>query len=418
MLAIVVMTKNADFFNTLTPSEQADFLAYQQEKQQHINERQQRLIPTLTDEILQAFVDYQHPKLNLSHNPTNLTNPYWQWVIQHQLNPYDILDVIPNINPALAEKRNFGEYSPTDTLPPLWSFQRMGQSCTLLPDGRAVLIGGEFDDFYDPNFCIFNDVVVKHPDGKIEIFGYPSHIFPPTDFHTATLIGDEIFIIGSMGYFDQRCYEQTPIFKLNIHTFKIERVESRNHIGWINEHTATAKDGQIIIQNGRVFDNDHSPMRENINTWAFNPKTLIFKNISQLKWQGFWVHRKDLDYLVIDDLKSFITNQQIFPDKDNSEMLAHLTEKIGKQPDFALLEQLFCPPLAHEVATDDNDIFNTVTIWIDDIKVRYVIDYQYIQVYVEGLLSDEKLELLQVNLCHKLSKLENSPCEVKPLSLQ
>lgn len=411
------MTKNDDFFNTLSPKEQADFLAYQQAKPQQTNQRQQRLAPTLNDEILQAFVDYQFPKLHVSHNPTNLTNPYWQWVIKHQLSPYDILDIIPNINPKLAEKRHFDEKSPTDKLPPLWSFQRMGQSRTLLPDGREILIGGEFDDFYDPNFCIFNDVVVKHPTGEIEIFGYPSHVFPPTDFHTATLIGDEIFIIGCMGYSDARFYEQTPIFKLNIHSFKMERVASRNHIGWINKHSATAKDGQIIIKAGRVLDNEHSPMRENINTWAFNPKMLIFKNISQLQWQGFWLHRKDLDCLSVNHFQMLMHNQFHATDYDNQQILADLVEHLGKQPDFSLFEQLFNPPLTHEIETLENSEFDTITIWVDDIKVRYVIGDIYIQVYVEGLLSGEKLELLQVNLCHKLSKLENSPCEVKSLIL-
>jgi hypothetical protein len=34
--------------------------------------------------------------------------------------------------------------------------QRFGQSLTLLPDCRAVQIGGEHEDWYDADFCIYN----------------------------------------------------------------------------------------------------------------------------------------------------------------------------------------------------------------------------------------------------------------------
>lgn len=56
---------------------------------------------------------------------------------------------------------------------PVWSFQRFGQTLTVLPDGRRIIIGGEHEDAYDPDFCIYNDVTVLHPDGRIQIFGYP-----------------------------------------------------------------------------------------------------------------------------------------------------------------------------------------------------------------------------------------------------
>lgn len=42
---------------------------------------------------------------------------------------------------------------------------------TRLPDGRVVFI--------------YNDVVVWHPDGALDIFGCPLDVLPPTDFHTA-----------------------------------------------------------------------------------------------------------------------------------------------------------------------------------------------------------------------------------------
>ena len=68
----------------------------------------------------------------------------------------------------------------------IWCADRFGQSITFLPDRRIIQIAGEHEDSYDPDFCIYNDVLVHHPDGTIEIFGYPEADFPPTDFHTAS----------------------------------------------------------------------------------------------------------------------------------------------------------------------------------------------------------------------------------------
>lgn len=80
-----------------------------------------------------------------------------------------------------------------------------------MPDGRAVHIGGEHEDYYDPDFFIYNDVTVVGPDGSIKIRGYSRGVFPPTDFHSATLAGDAILIIGRLGYPDQRVAGRTPV---------------------------------------------------------------------------------------------------------------------------------------------------------------------------------------------------------------
>ena len=43
----------------------------------------------------------------------------------------------------------------------MWNADRFGQSLTALPDGRFVQIGGEHEDGYDPDFFIYNDVIVQ-----------------------------------------------------------------------------------------------------------------------------------------------------------------------------------------------------------------------------------------------------------------
>ncbi len=105
----------------------------------------------------------------------------------------------------------------------------------MLPDGCIILIGGEYEDFYDPDFCIYNDVTVIHPDESIDTYSYPKAIFPPTDFHTATLVGTStdahIIIVGSLGYLEDRQYSHTPVYCLNLNNFKIQQVATRNSMG-------------------------------------------------------------------------------------------------------------------------------------------------------------------------------------------
>ena len=90
----------------------------------------------------------------------------------------------------------------------------MGQPSVTLPDGREVYIAGEHEDHYDPDFYIYNDVVVMDGD-QCDILGYATDIFLPTDFHTATLVRDEIILIGNLGYPEDRDPTTTQVFRLN-----------------------------------------------------------------------------------------------------------------------------------------------------------------------------------------------------------
>ena len=124
---------------------------------------------------------------------------------------------------------------------PVWCAQRFGQSMTFLPDGRIVQIAGEHEDHYDPDFCIYNDVFVHGVDGSIAIYGYPESVFPPTDFHTATLVGGSVYVIGSLGYQGTRRFGETPVYRLDVRTFAIERLGPTGEApGWIfGGHRAT-----------------------------------------------------------------------------------------------------------------------------------------------------------------------------------
>lgn len=174
-------------------------------------------------------------------NPQNLNLKFWLEMIKSDSSAWKARD--------LFSKKNVFKDSP------VWCFSRNGRTTTILDDGRIIEIGGEHEDSYDPDFCIYNDVVVFHKDGKIEIYLYPELVFPPTDFHTATLVDGGIYIIGNLGYYDSRKSGVIPVFRLNINSLKIEKiVTTGNKPGWINRHKAKLIDGnKIEISGGKKF---------------------------------------------------------------------------------------------------------------------------------------------------------------------
>ena len=83
------------------------------------------------------FVEWRSPRLGRA-NPEPMDNPVWVWLIR------------TGINAWLATEAYDGP-SAMDAGPG-WCFDRYGQSSTELPDGRVVLIAGEHEDGYDPDF--------------------------------------------------------------------------------------------------------------------------------------------------------------------------------------------------------------------------------------------------------------------------
>lgn len=122
---------------------------------------------------------------------------------------------------------------------PVWSFRRFGRTATRLADGRWVLIAGEHEDHYDQDFCIYNDVTVIHPGGKVDHYIYPTEVFPPTDFHTASLVGERIILIGNYSYPHMRHEGVTQVLSLDLASFAITRLDTRGERpGWISSHDA------------------------------------------------------------------------------------------------------------------------------------------------------------------------------------
>src|SRR5258708_2223735 len=108
--------------------------------------------PALKPEL---FMQWRTPRFGRA-NPERMNNPVWEWLIRSRLSAYQAGQRFKGPSPMRAG--------------PGWCFDRFGQSSTNLPDGRTILIAGEHEDYYDPDFYIYNDVVVLHPSGRIDIF--------------------------------------------------------------------------------------------------------------------------------------------------------------------------------------------------------------------------------------------------------
>ena len=76
-------------------------------------------------------------------NPEQLDVPFWQAMVQTRLSAWAAR--------AAFDDKGVGE--------PVWCNQRFGQTITPLGNGRFVEIGGEHEDWYDVDFCIYNEVI-------------------------------------------------------------------------------------------------------------------------------------------------------------------------------------------------------------------------------------------------------------------
>jgi ankyrin repeat protein len=198
----------------------------------------------LADVTKPQFLQGAAPRFGTA-NPERIDEPFWHAMIRAGVSGYE-------------GAHHFG----TDAFElghPVWCANRFGQSLTLLPDGRAVRIAGEHEDSHDPDFCIYNDVIVHGPDNRITVYGYPEDVFPPTDFHTATLLGDTILIIGSLGYASQRPVGVTPVYRLDLKTWRITAVPTTGlSPGRIFNHRADLVDGnRLRVSGGEVVTRDN-----------------------------------------------------------------------------------------------------------------------------------------------------------------
>lgn len=257
----------------------------------------------ITRELFEA---QRHPKFGTS-NPERMRNDFWEWMIRGDQGvlegsqdpaggPGPTRDGIPKTPIGAYDARKHFKI-PTDRCDgPVWTFDRMGASRTELPDGRTVFVGGEHEDFYDQDFCIYNDVVVFQS-GEIEIYGYPKEIFQPTDFHTATVIGDNIFIIGCVGYPADRHSGEVSVYELHLNGYRISAIQTSGEMpGWISNHEAhVGPEGRITVRGGSVFSEQNGEwrFRRNFEEYELDPSSMVWRLLTKRNWRQFQIRQEN-----------------------------------------------------------------------------------------------------------------------------
>ena len=242
-------------------------------------------------------------------NPERMAFAFWEWMIRGDESPSpNEDDRLEKLGLQLRDgklKSVYGPFRARDlfqipTIPeegPIWTFDRMGATRNELPDGRLVCIGGEHEDFYDPDFCIYNDVVVFQSDGQIEIYGYPREIFPPTDFHTAALDGERLIIIGGLGYQNERRPGHTPVYALDLRKYQISEIATSGEMpGWLFKHEARFDPKGIIEVRGGEFVIEiegSQLLRRNFEDYALDLGSWVWRRLTHRNWRQFSIRPGD-----------------------------------------------------------------------------------------------------------------------------
>lgn len=340
----------------------------------------------------------------------DMTNPVWVWLFRGRVDPYHANE---RFKPPFSKVFGRGDY-PSE---PRWAGCRLGQSRTELSDGRVFWIAGEHEDYYDPDFFIYNDVIIEHPDGDVQIIGYPESSFRPTDFHSATAINSDqaILLIGNVGYANERDVGKTQIYALDTTSLLFKEIATSGSApGWISNHEARlAEDSNsIVVRGGEVMTNDG--LLENIDDWSLSLSNFAWTRLTTRKWVRFQVSRSDGQHLHLWQyaMRKFALE---YP-RANLNREDDLAEEIGGVPNMDAFNRLYNPPVNHSTVernADEEGDWRTNRILVDDVCVRYTDDTQHLTVTVEGEMPASVIESIACDLQEKLALVENIECRVK-----
>lgn len=348
-----------------------------------------------------VFLEWRAPRRGKA-GPEELTNPVWVWLIESETSSYAL-------NEAMDGPSSFG-------FQPCWSAERFGQSRSELPDGRVLEIAGEHEDYYDPDFFIYNDVFIHHPDGRIEIFGYGEDVFPPTDFHSATLVGEEVWLIGNLSYEAVRRPGETQVLVLSTETLEIRaETTTGENPGWIYRHEATlGEDGRSILVSGGIVD-DGTDLIEKFDDWKLDLETLRWTRLTEVNWPHWILTRTDGKMNGLWEARQLEWDRN-FGESLDDELKSMLEESSGEM-DLDLLASLYQPPVDHvAIPREEDDEYNHYWVEIDGVRIRYVEDSHQVSFLVQGELPEELISALVEDLREKLSRLEQVPYEARALT--
>jgi hypothetical protein len=273
----------------------------------------------------QTFDEQRRPRFGTA-NPERMRIAFWEWMIRGDdtspANEGGVLSQLGLMMRAGVLKSGYGPYRARDLFQvplnrddgPIWTFDRMGATRTELPDGRVVCVGGEHEDSYDPDFCIYNDVVVFGTADQIDIYGYPKEGFPPTDFHTASHVGDRVVVVGCLGYPDDRRPGHTPVYSLDLSDYHISEVPTTGEApGWVFKHEAdVTPDGVITIRGGEVIEerDGERRYRRNVEEFALDTRSGVWRRLTSRNWVQFSIRQEDRGLFVLEQRPE---GEQLFP---------------------------------------------------------------------------------------------------------
>jgi hypothetical protein len=339
----------------------------------------------------ELFLKWRDTRRGTSH-AQRMTNPVWQWLVRTRLDAYS----------ASAEVTG-AELCPGV---PRWCCQRMGQTETRLPDGRTLLVAGEHEDHYDPDFYIYNDVIVLGSDDSIDIYGYPEEDFPPTDFHTASLVAGDLVLVGNLGYPRQRVAGTTQVLVLDPQTLRVRQIRSVGQLpGWISQHTAEVAGTDLVIRGGTFFD---EPVCENIDDWKLDTRSWRWQRLTDRQWTRVRFSRADGSphelWRIGQSLAFPAIDEQI-----RQQGLGHLLPPVSSRADATACRQRYHPDLPHQPLPEDEDEYGVYRIRVGETVIRYNEDTMDVTMTVEGRLDEQTLQVLIDDLQDKLSRSEACP---------
>lgn len=341
----------------------------------------------------------------------DLCNPYWSWLIRSEVSSW-------SANQHFKGPSSYGGNA-------AWSFQRYGQSTTTLPDGRTLLIAGEHEDHYDPDFFIYNDITVRHPDERIEILAFPEDVFPPTDFHSATLVDGKIILIGNLGYPEDRKTGETQILVIDPKTWDIKQQPSTGESpGWIHSHQATVDNGSITISRGKIWKDHDTQLIENFDDWRLSLTDWTWERLTHRTVTVFEIARKDGEMIGLHEISMWLMQEKHgplpafeMPHIDDAEVKAMLEKSMkGTKPeDREAFEHLYKPDDINFKPLPEPEDSLEIRIEVEGVLVRYRDNMDHIDLTIEGELKPELIDKLRDDLKSKLELATGKPFIVRQL---
>ena len=173
-----------------------------------------------------------------------------------------------------------------------------------------------------------------------------------------------------------------------------------------------------MIERGNVCSGDNGKTwNENIDDWRLQLDDWSWTRLTDRNWPRWEVYRNDKKSLHLIEYQTELWTKQspallgtLQPADDET-----LEKQIGKKPDLNAFSFLFKPPVKHdEVLSKDDDEYGTHRIRINGIIVRYNEESDCVRLTIEGELSQSFLDALTMDLQEKLSRMENTPCDLIP----